>query len=94
MHMVRTALLLLAALGAQSASATCYFVYSKNHQLLYRSMVAPVDLALPLHETVSALGPELALVFTASHDSCDGTLNMLESYRSSMAASKVVRRTR
>ena len=85
---VRTVVLALAALGAQSASAACYYVYSSSNQLLYRSQVSPVDLSLPLSESVPLLGPGLALVFTESNGGCDGTLDTLQAYRSSKAAAK------
>ena len=85
---IRAGVLVLAALGAQSASAACYYVYSGSHQLLYRSVVSPVDLAQPLSASVPALGPGLALVFTQSDSGCEGTLDMLQAYRSSKAASK------
>lgn len=92
MHAGRTVVGIILALCAQSSFATCYFVYSKSHQLLYRSIKPPVDLALPLHQTVPALGPELALVFTSSHNGCEGSLDMLKNYRSSDAASRVTGR--
>lgn len=88
MPFARTLALLVLALGAQSASAACYYVYSSSHQLLYRSVVPPVDLAQPLSASVPALGPGLALIFTQSDSGCDGTLDMLQSYRSSKAAAK------
>lgn len=93
-HIARTVALIVLAWGAQSASAACYYVYSSSQQLLYRSQTAPVDLARPLSETVPALGPGLALVFTPSDGGCDGTLDMLQSYRTSKAATKVKPRAR
>ena len=88
-HIARAVAVVVLAWGAQSASAACYYVYSSSQQLLYRSQAAPVDLALPLHETVPQLGPGLSLVFTQSNSGCYGTLDMLQSYRSSQAARKV-----
>lgn len=57
---LRAALILSACALAQAASAACYFVYAPNNELIYRSNVAPVDLSLPLHQTVSQLSPERA----------------------------------
>lgn len=86
--------LVILAFGAQSASAACYYVYSSSNQLLYRSQETPVDLSLPLSESVSKLGPGLSLVFTESDSACDGKLDMLQNYRSSKAASKAVAKKR
>ena len=94
MHIVRTLAFAAMALGAQAASANCYYVYSSTQQMLYRSQISPVDLAKPLHETVPALGPGLSLVFTANDSNCHGTLDMLQSYRTSKAATKVKPRKR
>lgn len=42
------ALLCLAA--PTTASASCYFIYSAQNQLLYRSTLAPIDLSRPISE--------------------------------------------
>ncbi|MGZ5186726.1 MAG: hypothetical protein ACXWCU_15080 [Caldimonas sp.] len=41
---------LAAALAPETASASCYFVYGANNQLLYRSTITPVDLSRPISE--------------------------------------------
>lgn len=94
MQVARTLLMALLVLGTQSVSAACYYVYSNSNQLLYRSQEAPVDLSLPLSESVSKLGPGLSLIFTQSDSACDGKLDMLQNYRSSKAATKALVRTR
>ena len=67
--------LTLVALGlcaSQGAFATCYSVYA-GERLAYQSIVAPVDLSKPLHETLPArFGPHAALVFSAADVACMG----------------------
>ena len=67
--------LILVALGlcaSQVAFATCYSVYAGD-RLAYQSIVAPVDLSKPLHETLPArFGPRAALVFSAADVGCVG----------------------
>ena len=47
---------LLAALAATlvpvSASASCFFIYGLNNQLVYRSTITPIDLSRPISESM------------------------------------------
>lgn len=85
---VRRSLLASAlVLAALPASANCYYVYSEKNQLLYRSQTPPVNLSQPLHEAVAALGvPGARLIFTASTALCEGTFDIVRTYRTSPAA--------
>lgn len=41
-----------AAMAPATASASCYFIYGSNNQLLYRSTIAPIDLSRPISESM------------------------------------------
>ncbi|HEX7385177.1 MAG TPA: hypothetical protein VF291_12755 [Burkholderiaceae bacterium] len=65
-------LMLIAAglLLGRGAFAMCYEVYTGDH-LVYRSVQPPVDLSLPLHESVPArFGPGSTLQFFTDDSNC------------------------
>ncbi len=64
---------LLLCTGAwQSANAACFTLYSSStNQVVYRSMTPPIDLSLPLHQTLSKLYPGTTLVFTSANTGCE-----------------------
>jgi len=48
-----------------TASAACFTVLNKDGQTIHQSASTPVDLSLPLHETVPArFGPGASMVFS------------------------------
>ncbi len=71
------ALALCGVLGAQQALATCYVVYGPDDQVLYRSTEPPVDLSLPLHQTLPKVAPGGKLVFSLDNHGCDAEVNRL-----------------
>lgn len=74
---LRAALLLSACAIAQAASAACYFVYAPNNELIYRSNLAPVDLSLPLHQTVPQLSPGARMFFSLDEYNCATEVNLI-----------------
>lgn len=57
--------LTIACAVSASASAACFTVLSKDGKTLHQSDTTPVDLSLPLHETVPArFGPGASMVFS------------------------------
>lgn len=57
--------LTIACSVSASASAACFTVLSKDGKTLHQSDTTPVDLSLPLHETVPArFGPGASMVFS------------------------------
>jgi len=56
---------LVPALGLVSlqAFAGCYTVYDRSNHVMYQSDKAPVDMSLPLHDTLPARFPGGSLVF-------------------------------
>lgn len=43
---------LAAAIAPAPASASCFFIYGANNQLVYRSTTSPVDLSRPISESL------------------------------------------
>ena len=74
---LRCALLLSACALAQAASAACYMVYSPSNELIYRSNRVPVDLSLPLHQTVPQLAPGARMVFSLDEFNCATEVNLI-----------------
>jgi len=60
-------LLLCSLLGSASFNAlACYTVYDRSNRIVYHAQLPPVDMSLPLHETVPARFPDGHLVFDSS----------------------------
>ncbi|WP_034388066.1 hypothetical protein [Comamonas composti] len=74
---LRLAALGTAAMLAQTASAACFYVYAQDQELIYRSNRSPVDLSLPLHQTVDRLFPGSRLVFTLDEFNCATEVDLL-----------------
>lgn len=74
---LRAALVLSACAMAQVASAACYFVYTPNNELIYRSNQTPVDLSVPLHMTVPKLSPGATLFFSLDEYNCATEVNLI-----------------
>lgn len=55
---------LLAAASLQAMA--CYTVYDRSNRVMYQSDQAPVDMSLPIHETIPARFPGGHLVFDGS----------------------------
>jgi hypothetical protein len=69
-------LALLAVLAAASANAlACYTVYDRNERIVYNAQVPPVDMSLPLHETLPRVFPGGHMVFAANTD-CPANVNV------------------
>ena len=77
---------LLCALAAQQAAASCYVIYGADGQVLYRSVEPPVDLSLPLHQTLPQAAPGGRLVFTLDDHGCEAEINRLATRRTTPAA--------
>jgi hypothetical protein len=61
---IRRSLLVACVLSAASWQAmACYTVYDSSSRVMYRSEQAPVDMSLPLHDTVPARFPGGQMVF-------------------------------
>jgi len=94
---LRAALVLSACAWAQVVSAACYFVYAPNNELIneliYRSNVAPVDLSLPLHQTVSQLSPGARMFFSLDEYNCATEVNLIAE-RAQIAAARNSRERR
>jgi hypothetical protein len=60
-------LALLAALAAASVNAlACYTVYDRNDRIVYNAQRPPVDMSLPLHETLPRVFPGGHMIFAAN----------------------------
>ena len=60
-------LALLAALAAASVNAlACYTVYDRNDRIVYNAQRPPVDMSLPLHETLPRAFPGGHMIFAAN----------------------------
>lgn len=56
---------------AAAAQAGCYTVFNADGRIVSQTSTAPVDMSLPLHETVPArYGPGARLVFGIAEDNC------------------------
>jgi hypothetical protein len=53
----------LLGLACVQAVAGCYTVYDQSNRIMFQSSKPPVDMSLPLHETVPARFPGGAMVF-------------------------------
>jgi hypothetical protein len=57
-------LALVCALGIASANAlACYTVYDRNNRVVYNELTPPVDMSLPLHQTLPRRFPGGHMVF-------------------------------
>ena len=57
--------LTIACAVSASASAACFTVLGKDGKTIHQSSTTPVDLSMPLHETVPArFGPGTSMVFS------------------------------
>lgn len=72
-----TALAGLCAAAHPVAQAACYMVLDAKEQVVYRAPLPPVNLALPLHDTVPALVPGGKMVFWASDAGCESEIHNL-----------------
>lgn len=77
---------LLCVLVAQQAAASCYVIYGADGQVLYRSVEPPVDLSLPLHQTLPQAAAGGRLVFTLDDHGCEAEINRLATRRTAPAA--------
>lgn len=70
---------LVAGLLSQAATAACFVVYGPGpeQEVVYRSVHAPVDMSLPLHQTLPLVAPGGSLTFTRDHYGCDMEVNKL-----------------
>ena len=60
-------LLLCSLLGSASFNAlACYTVYDRSNRIVYHAQLPPVDMSLPLHQTVPVRFPDGHLVFDNS----------------------------
>ena len=76
----RTWLALSLLVLAAPAWSSCYTVYDGS-RLVYQSTRSPVDLSLPLHETVpKRFGRAASMVFVADSDSCSMLDNSVNSF--------------
>ena len=70
MKLLLTGMALCGAFALTQADAACYTVFIKS-EAVYRSTVRPVDLSLPLSETVPArFGPGATMVVSADENGC------------------------
>jgi hypothetical protein len=74
---LRAAAVLAACALGQAASAACFSIYSPEQELIYRSNRPPVDLALPLHQTVDKIERGATLVFSLDEFNCLTEVNLL-----------------
>jgi hypothetical protein len=74
---LRAITVLAACALAQAASAACYSVYTPEQELIYRSNRPPVDLTLPLHQTVEKIERGATMVFTLDEFNCLTEVNLL-----------------
>jgi len=81
--------MLLACAAAQSASASCYHIYTTDGTLIYRSITAPVDLSAHLHESLSEIEGGASMVFTTDSFDCAGAeINDIEGRKRPNASSE------
>ena len=74
---------LIAALSCLASSAmACYTVYDSKNELVYDKFEAPVNMRLPLHNTVPARVPGGHMVFSTQSTDCTG-IDQLSSSRAS-----------
>jgi hypothetical protein len=59
----KSILLPLVALASAQAFAGCYTVYDHDNRILYQSEKPPVDMSLPLHDTLPQRFPGGSMVF-------------------------------
>lgn len=71
------AALLLGLLASQAAQAACYVVYASDRQVIYRAQTPPVDMSLPLHETLPRVAPGGSMVFSLDSNGCELEFNRL-----------------
>ena len=65
---------LIATLSCLASSAmACYTVYDSKNELVYDKFEAPVNMRLPLHNTVPARVPGGHMVFSTQSTNCSGT---------------------
>ena len=75
---------LIAALSCLASSAmACYTVYDSKNELVYDRFEAPVNMRLPLHNTVPARVPGGHMVFSTQSTDCTG-IDQLSSSRASV----------
>ena len=75
---------LVAALSCLASSAmACYTVYDSKNELVYDKFEAPVNMRLPLHNTVPARVPGGHMVFSTQSTDCTG-IDQLSSSRVSV----------
>ena len=67
----RAAWALALLLSAPLVHAACYTVLGADQQVLYRAQTPPVDMSLPLHETLPRIAPGASLVFSLYSGACD-----------------------
>lgn len=58
-------LLVLAFIGTKAMA--CYTVYDRNDRVIYQGATAPVDMSLPLHQTLGKRFPGAHMVFDLSN---------------------------
>ena len=74
---------LVAALSCLASSAmACYTVYDSKNELVYDKFEAPVNMRLPLHNTVPVRVPGGHMVFSTQSTDCTG-IDQLSSSRAS-----------
>ena len=75
---------LIATLSCFASSAmACYTVYDSKNELVYDKFEAPVNMRLPLHNTVPARVPGGHMVFSTQSTDCTG-IDQLSSSRASV----------
>lgn len=78
------AAVLCAATGAQAA---CYTVLGPNGQILSESPNPPVDMSLPLHQSVpERFGSGAVMVFGLTEDACGQTVDLDDALLPTVAA--------
>ena len=60
------------------AQAACYELYNAKQELVFRSMRPPVDLSLPLHQTLPKVAPGTRMVFSPNSQGCEIEYNKLQ----------------
>ena len=76
------AVAVLALTTSAWSQAACYTVYGAKNDVVYRSVVSPVDLSKPLHQTQGQLPKGSRLVFTPNNDVCVTEVNELPGAKS------------
>lgn len=85
---------LCTSLLSQTSAAACYVVYGPGQKIVYRSPLPPVDLSRPLHETLPAVAPGGALVFSLDNYGCESEIHLLKQRLPAVAEPDFVRATR